>query len=86
VFASIFRVITPGGRLGFSDVVADDALTREQRAERGGWARCIAGALSVSEYRRRLLDAGFTDVSITYTHPVADGTHSAIFRATKPRT
>lgn len=86
VFASIFRVLTAGGRLGFSDVVADDSLTRQQRAERGGWAGCIAGALSVSEYRQGLLDAGFTDVSITNTHPVADGMHSAVVHATKPRT
>ena len=86
VFASIFRVLTPGGRLGLTDVVADDALTRQQRAQRGGWASCIAGALSASEYRRGLLDAGFTDASITYTNPVADGMHSAIVRATKPRT
>ena len=86
VFAETFRVLKPGGRLGLSDVVADDTLTPGQRAERGDYAGCIAGALSFTEYREGLEAAGFTDVSITPTHPVADGMHSALVRATKPPT
>ncbi|WP_405858675.1 arsenite methyltransferase [Streptomyces sp. NBC_01515] len=86
VFAETFRVLRPGGRLGVSDVVADDHLTAGQRAERGDYVGCIAGALSFAEYRDGLEAAGFTDVSITPTHPVADGMHSALVRATKPPT
>ncbi|MGX1372719.1 arsenite methyltransferase [Streptomyces canus] len=86
VFAETFRVLRPGGRIGVSDVVADDALTPAQRAERGDYVGCIAGALSFAEYRAGLEAAGFTDVEITQTHPVADGMHSAIVRATKPVT
>ncbi|MFE5919437.1 arsenite methyltransferase [Streptomyces sp. NPDC056468] len=86
VFAETFRVLRPGGRLGVSDVVADDTLAPEQRAERGDYVGCIAGALSFAEYRQGLEAAGFTDVEITPTHPVADGMHSAIGHATKPRT
>jgi arsenite methyltransferase len=84
VFAETFRVLNPGGRIGVSDVVADDALTPAERAERGSYVGCIAGALSVTEYRDGLTAAGFTDVTITPTHQVADGMHSAIVRATKP--
>jgi len=84
VFASVHRVLRPGGRLGVSDVVADNYLTRQQRGERGDWAGCVAGALSIAEYERGLTDAGFTDVQITPTHPVADGMHSAIIKARKP--
>jgi arsenite methyltransferase len=84
VFAETFRVLRPGGRIGVSDVVADDALTPGQRALRGDYAGCIAGALSFAEYRAGLEAAGFTDVSITPTHQVADGMHSAIVRAVKP--
>ncbi|MGH3777688.1 MAG: arsenite methyltransferase [Pseudonocardiaceae bacterium] len=84
VFAEAFRVLTPGGRLGVSDVIAEDRLSAHQRAERGSYVGCIAGALSVSEYRDGLAVAGFTDITITPTHQVADGMHSAIIRATKP--
>ncbi|MFC8823806.1 arsenite methyltransferase [Streptomyces sp. NPDC057137] len=84
VFAETFRVLTPGGRIGVSDVVADDHLGAEQRAERGEYVGCIAGALSFAEYRAGLEAAGFTDIEITPTHAVADGMHSAIVRATKP--
>jgi SAM-dependent methyltransferase len=86
VFAEAFRVLKPGGRIGVSDVVADDTLTPDQRAERGDYVGCIAGALSFAEYRTGLETAGFTDVEIIPTHPVADGMHSAIVRATKPVT
>ncbi len=84
VFAETFRVLRPGGRIGVTDVVADDTLTPAQRAERGDHVGCIAGALSFAEYRAGLEAAGFTDVQITPTHPVADGMHSAVVRAVKP--
>ncbi|MBL1076373.1 arsenite methyltransferase [Nocardia sp. 2] len=84
VFAESLRVLRPGGRFGVSDVVADDTLTPDQRAERGGYVACIAGALSFSEYREGLTTAGFTDVEITTTHDIGEGLHGAIIRATKP--
>jgi arsenite methyltransferase len=84
VFAETYRVLKPGGRIGVSDVVADDTLTPEQRAERGDYVGCIAGALSFAEYRAGLEAAGFTHIEIIPTHAVADGMHSAIVRATKP--
>ena len=84
VFAETFRVLRPGGRLGVSDIVAEDHLTPEQRAERGTYVGCIAGALSQTEYQAGLTAAGFTEVSVTFTHPVGDGIQSAIIKATKP--
>jgi arsenite methyltransferase len=84
VFAETFRVLKPGGRLGVSDIVAEDHLTPEQRAERGSYVGCIAGALSRTEYQTGLAEAGFTGIQITFTHQVADGLHSAIVKAIKP--
>ncbi|NIH85186.1 arsenite methyltransferase [Amycolatopsis granulosa] len=84
VFAETYRVLVPGGRIGVTDVVADDHLTPEQRAERGDHVGCIAGALTFAEYRAGLEAAGFTGIRVTPTHAVADGMHSAIIHATKP--
>ena len=84
VFAEAFRLLAPHGRLGISDVVADDHLTIEQRAERGSYVGCIAGALTVAQYQAGLTAAGFTNITITPTHQVAEGMHSATIRATKP--
>jgi SAM-dependent methyltransferase len=84
VFAETFRVLKPGGRIGITDVVAEDYLSAEDRAERGAWVGCIAGALSRSEYEAGLALAGFEQVSVTFTHQVGDGLHSAIIKAAKP--
>jgi ubiquinone/menaquinone biosynthesis C-methylase UbiE len=84
VLNEMARVLKPGGRIGISDVVAEDRLDPEQRAERGSYVGCIAGALSRSEYVEGLEAAGFEDVSVEFTHEVADGMHGAIVRAQRP--
>jgi arsenite methyltransferase len=84
VFAEAARVLGPGGRFGVSDVVAEDRLSSHERAERGSFVGCIAGALSVSEYVAGLEAAGLEDVSVELTHEVADGMHGAIVKARKP--
>ena len=84
VISEMFRVLRPGGRIGISDVVADNEISEDERLERGSWVGCIAGALSFDEYARGLADVGFVDVSIEPTHSVADGMHSATIRAAKP--
>jgi SAM-dependent methyltransferase len=73
VLTEIARVLKPGGRVGVSDVVAEDRLASEERAERGSYIGCIAGALSKSEYIAGLEAAGFKYVSVEFTHEVADG-------------
>ena len=83
VLSEMHRVLKHGGRIGISDVVADDELSSAERLERGSWVGCIAGALSFAEYQSGLERVGFTDISIEPTHSVADGMHSAIIKASK---
>jgi SAM-dependent methyltransferase len=84
VLTEMARVLRPGGRIGITDVVAEDRLSAEERLERGDFAGCIAGALSIGEYEAGLETAGFEDVSVTFTHEITDGIHGAIVTARKP--
>ena len=84
VIAEMFRVLRRGGRLGISDVVAEDHLSAEARAEQGSYVGCIAGALSGREYLDGLASAGFTNATVRFTQQVVEGMHSAIIQATKP--
>jgi len=83
VLTEIARVLKPGGRIGISDVVAEDRLSAGERAERGSYVGCIAGALSRAEYEAGLEAAGFDAISVEFTHEVADGMHGAIVKAVK---
>jgi len=85
VIAEMFRVLAPGGRIGISDIVAEDHLTAAERAERGSYVGCIAGALSRSEYLDGLTEVGFVNSEVRFTHQAADGMHGAIIRAQKPQ-
>lgn len=84
VLAEMFRVLKPGGRIGVSDVVAEDHLSPADRAERGSYVGCIAGALSRTEYLEGLAAVGFANAEVTFTHEAAPEMHSAIVRAAKP--
>jgi arsenite methyltransferase len=86
VLTEIARVLKPGGRVGVSDIVAEDRLSPEERAERGSYVGCIAGALSKTEYVAGLEAAGFEEMSVEFTHEVADGMHGAIVKARKTET
>jgi SAM-dependent methyltransferase len=84
VFAEMHRVLTPGGRIGISDIVAEDDLSPADRAARGSYTGCIAGALSRREYLDGLAAAGFVEAAVEFTHEAAPGMHGAIIRASKP--
>ncbi len=78
------RVLRPGGRFAVSDVVADDDMDEQTKADMAAWTGCIAGALTRSEYERHLRDAGLEQIEIRETHRVHEHAVSAIIRAAKP--
>jgi arsenite methyltransferase len=86
VLTEIARVLKPGGRIGISDIVSEDRLSPAERAARGSYVGCIAGALSRGEYEAELEAAGFEEIDVEFTHEVADGMHGAIVKAVRART
>jgi len=86
VFAETFRVLGPGGRLVFADMVFSREPTETMRSNAAQWAGCIAGALTVERYRAELEAAGFVDVRVEPLNSAtsADAVSSALIRARKP--
>jgi SAM-dependent methyltransferase len=86
VLAEAFRVLRPGGRLGVSDVTADEGTDSARRAIAEQQAGCANGTVTQREYRDLLHTAGFTAIVITSTAQAGPGLHSAIIQAVKPGT
>jgi arsenite methyltransferase len=77
VLREAFRVLRPGGRFAVSDVVVRGAVPDAVRQSMLLWVGCVAGALEESNYRARLVAAGFADVDMepTRTYNIEDARH-----------
>ena len=75
VLAEMFRVLAPGGRVGISDVVAEDELSPADRAGRGSYVGCIAGALSRARVPRRA-GRGRLHRRLGHVHPRGRARHA----------
>ena len=84
VLAEAFRVLRPAGRLGVSDMIADEDIDPAQLTDAEQSVGCLNGTLTQRQYTGLLQAAGFTDITIALTHDAAPGLHSAIIQAVKP--
>lgn len=77
VLHEAFRVLKPGGRFAVADIVLTKPVSDEVKEHVGLWTGCIAGALEISEYKIKLLQAGFADAGVeivtTYSEEDANG-------------
>ncbi|MDZ4686588.1 MAG: arsenite methyltransferase [Planctomycetaceae bacterium] len=64
VFREIARVLKPGGRLAVSDIALKKPLPPDIADDLAAYVGCIAGAISMDEYRQGLMEAGFADVAV----------------------
>ena len=77
-------MLKPGGRFAVSDVIADPDMDEATRQDMQQWTGCIAGALTVEQFRESLAAAGLEGIEIQETHRVHEHAASAIIRARKP--
>ncbi|MEP7020167.1 MAG: methyltransferase domain-containing protein [Pseudonocardiales bacterium] len=84
VLAETFRVLKPGGRLGISDVIAEEGLDSAQRRAAEQRVGCSSGTLTASEYRTLLSRSGFVEPIVTLTTNAGGGLSSANIQASKP--
>ena len=83
VLAEAARVLRPGGRLAFSDVLADEGMDEATKADMTEWTGCIGGALTHTDLTRALTSAGFSEIDIRLTHRVHSHAQAAIIRASR---
>jgi len=81
--AEAARVTRHGGRFAVSDVLADEDMDEETRADMAAWTGCIAGALTEREYRDLLARTGWVRVEVRPTHRVHAHATAAIIRAVR---
>lgn len=87
VFAEMFRVLKPGGRVSVSDIVTDGVMAPEVARDLESWSACVAGALTAADYAEGLAAAGFGDVRVeakTGEKPAPGLPFSALITARKP--
>jgi SAM-dependent methyltransferase len=84
VLAEVFRVLRPGGRLGVSDMIAEDGIDPARLAAAEQQVGCTTSTITAAAYRELLESRGFTSIRIIVTNDTGLGVQSAIIRAQRP--
>jgi len=88
VMREVFRVLKPGGRTVFSEIVLTAEMPPEERVYVDDWFRCIGGALTQDDFLGRMRAHGFVDAEILSSGRNARTGHKlatcAVIRARKP--
>ncbi len=64
VMREVFRVLKPGGRTVFCEIVLKDKLPENVRKNIDDWFRCIGGALPESEFIALMEKVGFKNIEV----------------------
>lgn len=64
LFAELFRVLRPGGRIAISDIVSDEPVPARLKDDPELWSGCISGALEERAFLAALERAGFWGLRI----------------------
>ncbi len=64
-YREMFRVLRPGSKLSFSDIVSRDSIPEILRNNEQAWADCVAGVLSFGELHGQLRETGFEGITLT---------------------
>ena len=86
VLKEIFRVLRPGGRLQFADMVRDATVQESDDSAGDSWADCVAGTLAPERLLELLRKTGFegAEVVLFTGYRTAPTTIGALIRARKP--
>jgi len=87
VMREVFRVLRPGGRTVFAEIVLVEPFAVEERKSIDDWFRCIGGAYPKDEFLERMRRVGFTDPQVLWSGRNARTGHKlaicAVIKATK---
>jgi arsenite methyltransferase len=64
VYAEIYRVLKPGGKISISDMVSYGPVPENIRQDMALWAGCIAGAMDHEAYLEVIRQSGFNNVQV----------------------
>ncbi|MDP3791331.1 MAG: methyltransferase domain-containing protein [Candidatus Omnitrophota bacterium] len=64
VMKEVYRVLKPGGRTVFCEIVLKELLSEEERKSHSDWFRCIGGALVEKDFLALMEKTGFKNIEV----------------------